>query len=300
MTRMIFLLICLFCDYFVVKSQENMIYMSHPKINDDMIIKPFKNDNGSWGLINSKTKEIITEPTYKLLGDFIADSFYIFVDKDNRFGVLNSNGSIKVPFDYYGGTLGINRNDPFQKINGIQVAPFKIYGDYHKDDLYIYFINSKGNCELTNYYTCPSNVKIETKDASIGMNLIQKAESFKSALEIDSAVYYCKLAIKTDTANPYFYYWGCKLFLVNECSNISERNIGRYNQYFPWVESCLLKAESIEKNIPYLYRIKSLKYKFYQYTMNDKTKAKTIKIELDSLKQNLKKEKYPEMWLYHY
>jgi len=49
-----------------------------------------------------------------------------------------------------------------------------------------------------------------------------------------------------------------------------------------------------------LYRIKRLKYKFYRNALKDKAKAKSVKLEMDFLKEKIKTEKYSNHWLYYY
>ena len=294
------IIIIILIDFYTINAQENIISIFHPDIKEDTRFKPFKDENGDWGIIDSKNNKVITTPQYKLLGDFISDSFYIFVDKNNNYGVINSDGTQKVPFNYYGGSLGINRIDTTTFYKSIQVIPYKVYGQYPYKDLYVYFIDSNGYCIPTNYYTCPTNVKTDLINATPGVIYIQKAEKSKIENDLDSAIYYCKMAIESDSLNPYYYYYGCKLLLVNEQNNINAKNNNNYKQYFNWLESCLLKAENLEKNPHYLYRIKSLKCDFYKYDKIDKLKVESLKADLDLLKKEIRKAQYPEMWLYHY
>jgi hypothetical protein len=243
---------------------------------------PYKDDsNGLWGIKNIKNNKIITPGLWQKIRDFDYNDSIFVVHKDlSYYAVVDTNFKFKI--NYTNTYLCLNASNyyfsdyPYDTINKKRLVEYPFINARKEPNWHILFIDYNLNCLPEDYYPCPDWK--QTKDVRLPkhLELIQQGERKIWNRDIDSAVYYCKLAIQVDSMNPSIYYWGANIFFDHLREDKTLGSIGKYKIYFSWIKYCLDKADSLEKLNPYKSWILYRKYNFYKDILKDKKVAKEI------------------------
>jgi len=266
-----FILLFLFCLQIILVEGQKFI--------------PYKDTvNGLWGIKNTLLNKPVTRGKWLELNstDFNDSIFHVAdISKISQF--VDTNGRILFKSCCYSAiylnrTNIFNTNYPYDKVNEKRLVEDPFWNSRgEKVNSSPFFIDYKQQCYPADYYPCPAWRKVRDGGLPKHLELLQKGEEKRWNKEIDSAVYYCKLAITLDSLNPSIYYWGASLFIDNFQEKIFIRNNKKYQSYYPWIKYCLDKADELENKNPYKTFIIEKRYKFYKKNLKEKKTAKRIK-----------------------
>ena len=246
---------------------------------------PYKDTSNSfWGIKNTILNKPVTRGKWiKPNKADYNDSIFVFLNKERKTFIVDTNGielfnSCCFSVFYLNRTNFYHNNYPYDTLNEKRLVEDPFYNSRGEAILSKpFFIDYKQQCYPFDYYPCPSWRKI--RDGALPKHLyyIQKGELKRWNKEIDSAVYYCKLAIKSDSLNPSVYFWGAKLFINNYQEKIFASNNEQYSNYYPWIKYCIDKADELENKNPYKADILRTKIRFYKRNLCDKNEVKLLK-----------------------
>ncbi|MBI9055478.1 MAG: hypothetical protein JEY96_16770 [Bacteroidales bacterium] len=267
---------------FIIFGQDICDYGLHSigklKVKKNMKVVPYTDENGNYGLKERSNDSIIISAKYHKILDNYNDTSFVVISNNYYWGVINLKGDTLAPF--YSGSYHFN--DTMNLVSKIMACPVCINNKYNLS--YFYFVNSKGECLITDYYPCPEGVETDNSELPKYLQYIQLAEKAKLENKV-GAIYYCNKAIRCDTSNAATYFWGIKLFM--DMNDIKESSIlnAKYNECFPWVAGCIEKSLENEKNTFYLIRLNRYKKAFYKYYMKDKSRYDEACSDLKRLKK---------------
>lgn len=244
---------------------------------------PFQDyQSRKWGVRNDSTNEIVIPAEYRKFV-YNNDTLFIYMTDSNLFSGITVNGYV---MDTSNHPTYINYVDPLYSKSLIEVPITDTNGN--KSNRW-YLIDFDRNCIPTDYYSCPYWKKMKFDTIPDYFEMILIGEQARGKKDIDSAIIYCKRAIELAPENPFVYYWGADMLLLNWQEDINSKNNQDYIQYFDWVEMCLDKANALEDNDYYRWLILRLQTKFYKNTRKDKEKYKLYKKELEENEARRKK-----------
>lgn len=249
---------------------------------------PYKDKNELWGIMNNSTMKHVIRGTFDEILEY-NDSIFIIKKDDSYYAVVDTNG--KFILNYTQTAFWLNNTNclgnvyPYDTLNNKRLVEFPYFNPRKEINYHLFFIDYQRNCIPSDYYPCPSWRRTVNTKLPLYLELIQKGEIQRYNKNIDSAVYYCKLAIQANPTNASVYYWGANLFIYNFDENIKARNNHKYKKYYPWIKYCLDKADELEKINPYKTTILYRKYDFYKIDLKDKKAAREIKDRIKELKR---------------
>ena len=246
---------------------------------------PYKDtSNGFWGIKNAILNKPITRGKWlKPKSTDYNDSIFVVMNKERETFIVDTNGR-EVFKNCCNSVFYLNRTNlfgkhyPYDTINEKRLVEDPFYNIRGEAILSApFFIDYKQQCYPADYYPCPAWRKVRDGVLPKYLELLQKGEQKRWNKEIDSAVYYCRLAIKSDSLNPFVYYWGAMLFISNYQEKIFVSNNEMYQEYYPWIKMCIDKADELENKNPYKWMILYAKKRFYKRNLHDKKEVKILR-----------------------